>query len=86
MFKGFYLDEDVIHIFFDLSECILSIDCTYRKSQLWFCLIDEIINYNKVCSLNIDSSVINFFITNINFSNIISELIQYIHKVIMFIY
>jgi hypothetical protein len=45
----------------------LSIDCTYRKNQLWFCLIDEIINYNKVCSLNIDSSVINFFITNIDF-------------------
>lgn len=65
--KGFYLNEDVIHIFFDLSECILSIDCTYRKSQLWFCLIDEIINYNKVCSLNIDVSVIHFFITNIDF-------------------
>ena len=67
IFKGFYLDEDVIHIFFDLSECILSIDCTYRKSQLWFCLIDEIINYNKVCSFNIDSNVINFFMANIDF-------------------
>jgi hypothetical protein len=66
-FKGFYLNDDIIHIFFDLTECNLHIDCTYRKSQLWFCLIDEIINYNKVCSLNIDSSVINFFITNIDF-------------------
>ena len=67
IFKGFYLDEDVIHIFFDLTECNLHIDCTYRKSQLWFCLIDEIINYNKVCSFNIDSNVINFFMANIDF-------------------
>lgn len=66
-FKGFYLNEDEIHIFFDLTECNLIIDCTYRKAQLWFCLIDEIINYNKVCSFNIDSNVINFFMTNIDF-------------------
>jgi hypothetical protein len=66
-FKGFYLNEGEIHLFFDLTDCILNIDYTYRKNQLWFCIIDEIINHNKICSFNIDSSVIFFFINNIDF-------------------
>ena len=67
LFKGFYLNNYEIHIIFDLSNYNLKIDNTYRKSQVWCCLIDEIINHNKVCNFTIDDSVYNFFINNIEF-------------------
>ena len=49
-FKGFYLNNYEIHIFFDLTKCVLRFDNIYRKTQMWYCLIDEIINHNKICN------------------------------------
>lgn len=66
-FKGFYINNEEVHIFFDLSDCNLNIDNRYRKNTLWFCLIDEIINHNSVCDFCIDSSISNFFINNSEF-------------------
>jgi hypothetical protein len=67
LFKGFYLNEDDIHIFFEVNAAILPIDCLYKKDQLWCCLIDEIMNGNKVCGFNIDISVVYFFTNNHDF-------------------
>lgn len=66
-FKGFYMNNYEIHIFFDLTKCCLRIDNIYRKTQMWYCLIDEIINHNKICNFCIDDSVTNFFMSNIEF-------------------
>ena len=67
LFKGFYLNENDIHIFFEINNTILSMGCLYKKDAVWYCLIDEIINSHKTCCFNIDISVVYFFTNNIDF-------------------
>ena len=66
-FKGFFHDNNNIHIFFDLTKCNLQLCDTYRSNKLWFALIDEIMNHKRLCSFFIESSVSNFFIDNTDF-------------------
>jgi hypothetical protein len=66
-FKGFYLNGCDVHIVFDLTECKLQIYDVYRTNQMWFTLLDEIINHKKVNNFFVDSSVTNFFINNNDF-------------------
>lgn len=66
-FKGFYLNSREVHIVFDLTECKLQIYDVYRTNQMWFALLDEIVNHKNVCNFFIDSSVTNFFINNDEF-------------------
>jgi hypothetical protein len=66
-FKGFYLNGRDVHIVFDLTECKLQIYDVYRTNQMWFTLLDEIINHKKINNFFIDSSVTNFFINNDDF-------------------
>jgi hypothetical protein len=67
LFKGFYLNEEDIHIFLEVKNSILSMNCLYKKDQVWCCLLDEIINGNQVCGFHIDISVVSFFTNNIDF-------------------
>ena len=66
-FKGFYLNGRDVHIVFDLTECKLNIYDVYRANQMWFTLLDEIINHKRINNFFIDSSVTNFFINNDDF-------------------
>jgi hypothetical protein len=66
-FKGFYLNGRDAHIVFDLTECKLNIYDVYRANQMWFTLLDEIINHKRINNFFIDSSVTNFFINNDDF-------------------
>jgi len=67
MFKGFYLNGHEAHIVFDLTDCKLQIYDVYRTNQMWFTLLDEIINHKKINNFFIDLSVRNFFINNDDF-------------------
>jgi hypothetical protein len=66
-FKGFYLNGHEVHIVFDLTSCKLQIYDVYRENQMWFTLLDEIINHKNVNNCFIDYSVTNFFINNDDF-------------------
>lgn len=66
-FKGFYLNGYELHIVFDLTSCKLQIYDVYRENQMWFVLLDEIINHKNVNNCFIDFSVTNFFINNPEF-------------------
>ena len=66
-FKGFYVNNEEIHIFFDLTNCKIEIESTFRKYTMWFGLIDEIINHTNICNLSIEPSVTEFFNSNIDF-------------------
>jgi hypothetical protein len=66
-FKGFYANENELRIFIDLTECNLIVDHKHKNNELLFCLLDEIINHEKVYHFCIDPSVTNFFIQNIDF-------------------
>jgi len=66
-FKGFYTNNEELYIIFDLTNCNLQIENTFRKYTMWFSLIDEIVNHNNICNFAIESSVTDFFNNNIDF-------------------
>jgi hypothetical protein len=66
-FKGFYVNNEELHIFFDLTNCKIEIERTLRKCTMSFCLIDEIINHTNMCNFSIEPYVTNFFNRNNNF-------------------
>jgi hypothetical protein len=67
-FKGFFLENDqTIYIFFDLTQCNIELHDVYRRNKMWFALLDEIVNYKKMCDIFIDSSVSRFFVNNDEF-------------------
>jgi len=56
-----------IYMFYDLSHFDFQIQELYRNDKMWLVLIDEIINYQKVCNFEIHDSVSNFFKNNFEF-------------------
>jgi len=66
-FKGFYILNDTVKIFYDLTECKLQLNDVYKSSSFWFCLIDEIINYNNILNFIFEESITDFFKNNIEF-------------------
>ena len=66
-FKGFYVNNEELHIFFDLTNCKIELESTFRKYTMSFCLIDEIINHTNMCNFSIEPYVTDFFNSNIDF-------------------
>jgi hypothetical protein len=66
-FNGFYEYNDKLYIFFDMTKCKIKINDTYRNNNLWFVLLDEIVNHKYVCNIKIDNNLCNFFFDNEEF-------------------
>jgi len=66
-YKGCYIENKTLYVFYDLTSCKLQINDIYSDSKIWVCLIDEIVNENKVCNFNVDKYVTDFFINNLEF-------------------
>lgn len=63
-YKGFYIKNNEVYIFFDLSKCNLRTDYVDKKSKVFFCIVDEIVNTKHICNFNMDNSVSLFFLEN----------------------
>ena len=66
-FKGFMVLGDTVKIFFDLSECKILLNDIFESNTMWFCLLDEIVNYQYVLNFSIDETITSFFKNNMNF-------------------
>ena len=66
-FKGFMVLDGIIKIFFDLTECKIQLNDIFATNSMWFCLLDEIINYQSILHFNIDENVSSFFKNNMDF-------------------
>ena len=66
-YKGCLIKNKKLYIFYDLTNCKLQINDIYSDSKIWICLLDEIMNENKACNLDINQDVIDFFINNLDF-------------------
>jgi len=66
-YKGCYVENKNLYIFFDLTKCKLLLHDIYRDSKIWICLLDEIVNEAKVCNFDVSQDVIDFFIDNLDF-------------------
>ena len=66
-YKGCYVENKKLYIFFDLTKCKLLLEDIYRDSKIWLCLLDEIMNENKVCNFNVENDVSDFLTNNLDF-------------------
>jgi hypothetical protein len=67
-FKGFYIDNNKICMFFDLTNTRwTTYDTLFKTDCLWFGIIDEMVNKRSICNIPIHISVTDFFVNNPNF-------------------
>jgi hypothetical protein len=64
IFNGFYLFENNLYLFYDITNCEIKVNDIYSNSTLWFGLIDEIVNHKNLCNIKIDEGVTNLFSLN----------------------
>jgi len=67
IFNGFYIFENNLYLFFDVTKCKIRLHDIYSNSPLWFSTIDEIVNHKHICNIKIDKNVSNFFTSNDDF-------------------
>jgi hypothetical protein len=66
-FNGVYIHENKVYAFIDLTKVDINMSLINSDSLIWFALIDEIVNKNKICNIEISSEVTNFFLNNNDF-------------------
>lgn len=59
--KGFIKGDTTLYLFIDITKMKLFIDDKYKTNELWFVLMDEIMNVKSVCDMEIHESVTDFF-------------------------
>jgi len=64
IFNGFYIFDNNLYLFFDITNCNIKVNDVYNNSLLWFGLIDEIVNHKNICNIKIDEQVTNLFTLN----------------------
>jgi hypothetical protein len=57
----------------DVTELQLNLCDIYFSSNLWFTLIEEILNNKKICNIKIDKFVTDFFINNFDFCLLLNK-------------
>ena len=72
-FDGFYEYEQNLYMFFDITNCDITIDEIYSNSSIRFALVDEIINHKNICNIPISVNTTNFFTKNDSINFIFDE-------------
>ena len=65
--KGFFENKNKLHVFVNLNNStdkINNVSLKTKKHKLWWCLMDEICNRNKVLNFPVHKSVIDIFNNN----------------------
>ena len=65
-FVGFYVNNNNLYIFFDITTCKVILNDIYKNNTNWFVLIDEIINHKNICNIPINNKITNLFMNNIS--------------------
>jgi hypothetical protein len=73
IFNGFYIFENNLYLFFDITSCEIKINDTYSNNTSWFSIVDEIVNHKKICNLTIQENVSDLFISNDKFCFLVDE-------------
>ena len=65
--KGLYIWNEKIYLFIDLTRVDIQSDLIYKDASYWLVLVDEIVNKKRVCNIEIDKKVTDFFLNNSDF-------------------
>ena len=72
-FNGFYDFNKNLYLFFDITSCDIKINDIYSNNNLWFSLIDEMINCGHVCGIVVADIVSDFLRLNNSFLFLLDE-------------
>lgn len=64
VFDGYYVYKKKLYLFFDITHCEPAVNDIYRCTPCRFALIDEIVNHQTVCTINVDREVTELFEMN----------------------
>ena len=65
-YKGYTTFQGNIYLFVQTDKIFTPLFMK-REQRYWFCILDEIVNYKKVCNFQIDSACRNFLLSNSDF-------------------
>lgn len=63
-FKAFISNSNGHYFFYEYLDTYITLNNVPRKQELWWCLIDEICNHQKVINFDVHRSVYNIFYSN----------------------
>jgi len=66
-YKGFYIYNNEMYLFLDITKYQLLLNDVYRENMLWFALVDEIVNTRALSGMPISPNVVEFFSLNSQF-------------------
>jgi hypothetical protein len=73
VFDGYFNENNDLYLFFDLTNCKLEINDISKNNNIWFTLIDEILNQKHLCNFKIDENVTSFFNSHNDFCFMLDE-------------
>jgi len=64
VFNGFKVfDNNNIYMFFDVTECAIKhVELLWSTNNIWFAIIDELVNTKSICNISIDECATNLFV------------------------
>ena len=65
-YKGYTTFQGDIHLFIQTDKIFTPL-FMQRDQRYWFCIVDEIVHYKKVCNFQIDSGCSDFLLSNPDF-------------------
>lgn len=73
IFDGFYEYNNKLYLFFDVTNCKIQLHDIYINSNLWFGLVDEIVNHRHICNIKVSEEVTQLFDDELDFSFLVDE-------------
>jgi hypothetical protein len=71
-FDGFYIYKNEIYIFYNLTNDTLVYNNIYNN-EIFFAIVDEIINHKAILNIPIDNNVYEFFMDNVIFTQLYNK-------------
>jgi hypothetical protein len=63
VFCGFKVFDNNIYMFFDVTKCMIKhVELLWSTNNIWFAIIDELVNTKTICNIPIDECVTNLFL------------------------
>ena len=84
-YKGYTTFQGNIHVFIQTDEIFTPL-FMQRNQRYWFCIVDEIVNYKKVCNFQIDGACSDFLLSNPDFYTLKNSNTRRVYELPIIVY
>ena len=72
-YNGYYIFNDNIYLFYDITKCDIKLDDIYHTNSIWLILVDEIVNHKHMCNIPIHDNVVTLLSDNDELCFLVNE-------------